>query len=59
MSVPYENTGSIDCSATPNLDNIKGKSVIVTGGSSGLGEAYVKAFLDAGYLHQVSGLDSS
>jgi len=48
MPVPYENTGPVDTSVEPALERLEGKSVIVTGGSSGLGAAYVQAFLKAG-----------
>ncbi|EXJ68958.1 uncharacterized protein A1O5_07890 [Cladophialophora psammophila CBS 110553] len=47
-SQPYEYTGPVDCSIVPDKSQCKGKSVIVTGGASGLGEAYVRAFVDAG-----------
>ncbi|KAF2095937.1 NAD(P)-binding protein [Rhizodiscina lignyota] len=48
MSFEYTNTSGIDCSVQPDLGSLKDKSVIVTGGSSGLGEAYVDAFVKAG-----------
>jgi len=38
----------VDTSVEPALERLEGKSVIVTGGSSGLGAAYVQAFLKAG-----------
>jgi len=44
----YENKGPVDCTTPLDLANLKDKSVIVTGGSSGLGAAYVKAFVEAG-----------
>ncbi|KIV88968.1 hypothetical protein PV10_08592 [Exophiala mesophila] len=44
----YRDLGPIDCSTSINLDKLKGKTVLVTGGSSGLGFAYVKAYSEAG-----------
>jgi len=48
MPVPYKNIGPVDASVELDLSKLDGKSVIVTGGSSGLGAAYVQAFLKAG-----------
>ena len=45
---PYKNTGPVDCTVKPDLSQLKGKSVIITGGASGLGEGYVRAFTKAG-----------
>ncbi|KAI5285662.1 Signal recognition particle core component [Ascosphaera aggregata] len=38
----------VDCTLPLNLDNLKKKSVVITGGATGLGCAYVKAFAAAG-----------
>ncbi|KKZ59969.1 hypothetical protein EMCG_00811 [[Emmonsia] crescens] len=38
----------LDCSIPPSLENLRGKSVIVTGGASGLGRAFVRRFAEAG-----------
>ncbi|KAF2421167.1 NAD(P)-binding protein [Tothia fuscella] len=45
MSLIYKNNGPIDPTIPPDLSRLKGKSVIITGGSSGLGAAYVDSFL--------------
>ncbi|KAJ9605915.1 hypothetical protein H2200_009764 [Cladophialophora chaetospira] len=45
---PYEYTGPVDCSLVPDKTQLQGKSVIVTGGAQGLGEAYVRDFVKAG-----------
>ena len=47
MSV-YKSTGPIDCSSPLSKESIKGKTAVVTGGASGIGEAYVRALSDAG-----------
>ncbi|KAI5301952.1 hypothetical protein KEM56_001190 [Ascosphaera pollenicola] len=38
----------VDCTVPPKLDNLEKKSVVITGGATGLGRAYVKAFAEAG-----------
>jgi len=57
MAAAYENSGPIDCTIQPALSVLKEKNVVITGGSSGLGAAYVKAFLDAGYTHHPPSLE--
>lgn len=47
----YTNTGPLDCSIPPDLSQLKGRSAIVTGGASGLGEAYVEALVGAGLIY--------
>jgi len=49
MAAAYKNSGPIDCTIQPALSVLEEKNVVITGGSSGLGAAYVQAFLDAGY----------
>lgn len=44
----YSYNGPIDHTITPKLENVKGKSVIVTGGANGMGEAFVRDFVAAG-----------
>lgn len=49
MPLPkYTYTGPIDHTVAPELANAKGKSVIITGGANGMGEAMVRAFSAAG-----------
>ncbi|KUM57664.1 hypothetical protein ACN42_g9509 [Penicillium freii] len=45
----YTYAGPIDCSKPINVENLKGKTAIVTGGANGLGEAYVRALVAVGY----------
>ncbi|OAG39277.1 hypothetical protein AYO21_06481 [Fonsecaea monophora] len=46
--IEYHKTGPIDCPAELNYAKVTGRTVIVTGGSNGLGEAYVTALADSG-----------
>jgi len=58
MSVPeYEDRGPVDCTVEPDLSRLKGKSVIVTGGVSGIGKAYTDAFIAAGAYVTVGDID--
>jgi len=50
MALQYQNSGPVDCSSAVDFGNLRGKTVLVTGGSSGLGFAYVKAFSEAGAI---------
>ncbi|OCL02802.1 NAD(P)-binding protein [Glonium stellatum] len=52
----YENKGPADCTTPLDLTNLKEKSIIVTGGSSGLGAAYVRSFIDAGAFVTIADL---
>ncbi|KAF6819032.1 AdhA [Colletotrichum musicola] len=49
MSLPrYNYTGPIDHTVVPDRNKVKGKSVIITGGANGMGEACVRSFVAAG-----------
>ncbi|KAJ5952832.1 uncharacterized protein N7479_011245 [Penicillium vulpinum] len=53
----YEYTGPVDCTIPPNRAVLKGKSVIITGGSNGMGEATVRAFAEEGAFVTIADLD--
>ncbi|KAK5082311.1 hypothetical protein LTR05_007457 [Lithohypha guttulata] len=44
----YKYTDPVDCAVDIDTDKISGKTAVVTGGASGIGEAYVRAFVSAG-----------
>ncbi|KAF5017616.1 hypothetical protein F66182_10442 [Fusarium sp. NRRL 66182] len=44
----YSYNGPIDHTAAPRLENVRAKSVIITGGANGMGEAFVRDFVAAG-----------
>lgn len=44
----YSYNGPIDHTVPPKLENVRRKSVIVTGGANGMGEAFVRDFVAAG-----------
>lgn len=44
----FEKSVAIPVDAAFNVDNLKGKSVILTGGASGIGEATMRSFVKAG-----------
>lgn len=49
MPLPrYSYNGPINHTVRPNTENARGKSVIVTGGANGMGEACVRDFVAAG-----------
>ncbi|KAJ5497400.1 hypothetical protein N7463_009387 [Penicillium fimorum] len=53
----YEYTGPVDCTIPPNRAVLKGKSVIITGGANGMGEATVRAFAAEGAFVTIADLD--
>jgi len=60
MPVPkYEDSGAIDTTSPINVESLAGKSVIVTGGASGLGKAYVEAFVKAGAYVTIADFDEA
>ncbi|KAF7553303.1 hypothetical protein G7Z17_g3693 [Cylindrodendrum hubeiense] len=49
MPLPrYTYNGPLDCTIPPNRDNVRQKSVIITGGANGMGEVCVREFVAAG-----------
>lgn len=49
MPLPqYKYTGPVDHTVVPDTSKVRGKSIIVTGGANGMGEAFVRAFTAAG-----------
>ncbi|EXJ87219.1 hypothetical protein A1O3_04178 [Capronia epimyces CBS 606.96] len=60
MSVPeYHDQGPVKIPASVDLNGLAGKSVLVTGGASGLGKAYSEAFAKAGAYVTVVDLNES
>lgn len=49
MPIPqYTYVGPVDHTIEPDTTKVKGKSVVITGGANGIGEATVRAFVTAG-----------
>ncbi|KAH7234545.1 short chain dehydrogenase reductase [Fusarium solani] len=58
MPIPeYKDTGAIDLPAKLSLEVLRGKSVVITGGGSGLGKAYAEAFCRAGAFVTIGDYD--
>jgi NAD(P)-dependent dehydrogenase (short-subunit alcohol dehydrogenase family) len=58
MSLPkYTYNGPVDHTVAPSLENVKGKSVIITGGANGMGEAAVRDFVAAGAFVTFADMD--
>ncbi|KAI9927108.1 hypothetical protein MW887_003491 [Aspergillus wentii] len=45
---PYEYTGPVDCTVAPDPSSLKDKSVIITGGANGMGEAIARTLASHG-----------
>ncbi|KAM5350787.1 hypothetical protein ACJ41O_007292 [Fusarium nematophilum] len=60
MSIPeYKDNGPVLATDRLSADRLKGKSVIITGGASGLGKAYAKAFVEAGAFVTIGDYDEA
>ncbi|KAJ0419716.1 hypothetical protein BJY00DRAFT_313862 [Aspergillus carlsbadensis] len=59
MSVPEYCDRRVEISPSLHLESLQRKSVIITGGSNGLGKAYARAFVDAGAYVTVVDLDQT
>ncbi|KAK5087849.1 hypothetical protein LTR05_002064 [Lithohypha guttulata] len=58
MTTPgYINSGAITTDVKTDTSNVNGKTAIVTGGASGIGEAYVRALVKAGAFVVIADLD--
>lgn len=57
--VGYKYTGPLDCNIDIDVSTLKGKTVIVTGGAKGLGQAYATALLEVGSTVIIGDLDES
>ncbi|KAJ5811452.1 hypothetical protein N7474_007753 [Penicillium riverlandense] len=55
----YEYTGPVDCRVPPNRAALKGKSVIITGGANGMGEATARAFAAEGAFVTIADFDET
>ncbi|KAI5285086.1 hypothetical protein KEM52_002602 [Ascosphaera acerosa] len=49
----------VDCSAALDLSGLAKKSVVITGGATGLGRAYVQAFVEAGWVRRQNAPDTT
>ncbi|PGH10933.1 hypothetical protein AJ79_05179 [Helicocarpus griseus UAMH5409] len=54
---PYTYSGPVDCTIPPDRTQLKGKSVIVTGGANGMGETTVRAFAAEGAYVTIADLN--
>ncbi|KAH6995510.1 glucose 1-dehydrogenase [Ilyonectria sp. MPI-CAGE-AT-0026] len=54
----YTNCGPVDCDVDFDTSSIKGKTAIVTGGASGIGEGYTRALVKAGCYVLIADIDA-
>lgn len=54
----YSSTGRVDITAAIDTSNLVGKTAIVTGGASGIGEGYVRTLVSAGCFVCIGDLNS-
>ncbi|KAH7134490.1 short chain dehydrogenase reductase [Dactylonectria estremocensis] len=60
MSIPeYQDNGPVMATNRAIFNELKNKSVIITGGASGLGKAYAKAFVEAGAFVTIGDYDEA
>lgn len=58
MPLPrYSYNGPVDHTVPPNRENLRGKSVIITGGANGMGEVMVRDFVAAGAFVTIADLN--
>jgi len=55
----YTNRGPVDVTSPVDHSKVKGKSIIITGGANGIGEANTRAFVQAGAFVTIGDLDSA
>ncbi|KAH8736225.1 hypothetical protein BGZ61DRAFT_339582 [Ilyonectria robusta] len=60
MPLPrYAYTGPLDCTTPTNRDNVRQKSVVITGGANGMGEVCVREFAAAGAFVTFADVDEN
>ena len=60
MPIPkYSYTGPVDHTVVPDLKNVAGKSVVITGGANVIGETCVRHFVKAGAFVTFADIDET